>query len=527
MAAGPVAAPGTARPPGWKLVAPHDADTQGLVLSGFGDLPTGRALFLEFGWADAPPAGWLDALCAAAPISDADGRDPRAAALAFTWPGLRRMGLPDQALASFSRPFREGMFQEDRARRLGDRRAGEWLETVIPGGPRWSANPGPRPAASVDDPSPDGETIETPVSVHALLLLYDVSDAAAEAWAAQVQAVLAAHGVRIVHRLPLVLDPDHQGISREHFGFADGLSQPAPFDAEAVRVSGRPAPQDGPNSVPLGEFLIGHLNGHHEKAPGPVTPDAPAASGLPPHTLAEGFRDLGLDGSYLVVRQLKQDAAAFWRSMRQGAAKIAASDPENAAGVDATWLAERVVGRGVDGHLLCPGGYLPPDAHGLPDNDFLFLARDRDGSGCPAGSHVRRANPRDSLAPKPKLAQTLLDAANNHRILRRGRKYGPKLADPTHDDGADRGLLFMCLNTDIARQFEFVQQTWLLNQNFATLYDETDPLLGPKGRMTIRDTALRRVVDVETFVQLVGGEYFFLPSLPAVRYLARLGQARG
>jgi deferrochelatase/peroxidase EfeB len=181
-----------------------------------------------------------------------------------------------------------------------------------------------------------------------------------------------------------------------------------------------------------------------------------------------------------------------------------------------------VIGRNAEGHLLCPGGVLAPDAHGLPDNEFLFLPRDREGVGCPAGSHVRRANPRDSLAPKPELAQTLLDAANNHRILRRGRKYGAKLADPSADDGQARGLLFICLNTDIARQFEFVQQTWLLNENFATLFDERDPLVGPKGKMTIRDKPLRRVVDVETFVQLVGGDYFFLPSLPALRYLATL-----
>ncbi|HEV7874857.1 MAG TPA: peroxidase, partial [Enterovirga sp.] len=93
---------------------------------------------------------------------------------------------------------------------------------------------------------------------------------------------------------------------------------------------------------------------------------------------------------------------------------------------------------------------------------------------------------------------------------------------PEVDDGKERGLLFICLNTDIARQFEFVQQTWLLNCNFATLFDETDPLVGPKGRFTVREQPLRRTVDVETFVRMAGGEYFFLPSLPALRYFAAL-----
>ena len=138
----------------------------------------------------------------------------------------------------------------------------------------------------------------------------------------------------------------------------------------------------------------------------------------------------------------------------------------------------------------------------------------------PAGSHVRRAFPRDALAPNEGARESLLEAANNHRILRRGRKYGPKIADYRGADGKERGLLFICLNTDIARQFEFVQQTWLLNSNFATLFDETDPLLGPRGRMTIREEPLRRTVNVETFIQFAGGEYFFLPSLPALTYLA-------
>ena len=90
------------------------------------------------------------------------------------------------------------------------------------------------------------------------------------------------------------------------------------------------------------------------------------------------------------------------------------------------------------------------------------------------------------------------------------------------DDGKERGLLFICLNTDIARQFEFVQQTWLLNSDFATLFGEVDPLIGPHGRMTIAEQPLRRTVHVKTFVKMAGGDYFFLPSLPALRYLEML-----
>jgi deferrochelatase/peroxidase EfeB len=158
----------------------------------------------------------------------------------------------------------------------------------------------------------------------------------------------------------------------------------------------------------------------------------------------------------------------------------------------------------------------------LPDNVFGFFATDPHSHGCPAGSHVRRANPRDGLAKDQASAKTLLNAANNHRILRRGRKYGTTIKQRLQDDREDRGLLFICLNTDIARQFEFIQQTWLMNENFATLFDETDPLVGPKGRFTIREQPLRRIVEVETFIQMAGGEYFFLPSMPALNYLAAL-----
>jgi Dyp-type peroxidase family len=525
-------------PPSWKLAPPHDTLTQGMVVSGFASLPTGRALFLQFCWDKAPKKGggaWLQALDAVAPITDADGKEARAASLGMTWEGLRKMGLNANALASFDRPFKEGMFQEDRLRRLGDRREDKWLETVIDGGPTWSGNT-PLDSAAVDreaEAFDDSEEVRearitTPITVHALLMLYEKDEETAEAWCRTVGEALAPHDVKIVHGLPLDLRPDARGIAREHFGFADGVSQPMPYEEQAVVLKGgADFPRDPWNGVPLGEVLMGHVNGHHEVAVGPVVVDTPEgrAAGLPPHPRGEGFLDLGLDGSYMVVRELKQYVAQFWKSMEAAAERINRRDPEHSGHIDADWLASRVVGRDRDGNLLCPvskTGVLPVDRYDQPDNNFLFYDRDRLGHGCPLGSHVRRGNPRDGLAPTPKDQQTLLDAANNHRILRRGRKFGPDIADPRVDDGADRGLLFICLNTDITRQFEFVQQTWMLNPNFAFLYDEVDPLLGPKGMLTIPEKPLRRIIEVETFVQMAGGEYFFLPSMPALRYLASL-----
>lgn len=525
--------------PKWKLSAPVAADTQALVVSGFGRLETGRSLFAAL--PSEAGGAWLKALNDKIPVTDAarTGRGKvldRAAAIAFTASGLERIGLSEATLASFAPAFREGMFQEDRLRRLGDRRKDKWMDTVIKGGPRWSGNVAApetinAPEAYSVGPEKVSSHITTDLTVHALILLYAHTEADADALVEVARAALEPLDVKIVHQLPLLLDVESSGISREHFGFADGLSQPLPFDAGgAVERGGETVTQPDPvHGVPLGEFLMGYSNGHQEHPPGPVvpgepdTPDGgrPERAGLRPHAEARGFYDFGRNGSYLVVRELHQDVAAFWKAMNKASEIIRSKDPD-ATHITAGWIAARVVGRDKEGHLLRPGGPAPAGRNDLPDNDFLFFDKDRHGFGCPLGSHVRRANPRDSLAPEESMKETLLSAANNHRILRRARKYGSNLADPGTDDGADRGLLFMCLNTDIARQFEFVQQTWLLNSDFHTLFEEVDPLVGPDGWMTLPEDPLRRRIEVQTFVQMAGGEYFFLPGMAALRYLSLL-----
>ena len=535
MGEGPVTDTNKNGPASWRLQPPVDALTQGVVVSGFSKLPFGKALFLKFDW---PPdaagnatgrGSWLTTLQKIAPITDADGSDPRAAAIAFTWTGFAKLGLAPDALRSFSSPFQEGMYQEDRLRRLGDKIDNAWQATVIAGGPLWSGNcpvrvPIPSPPAGVDGPAlPPERQVTTPLTVHALLLLYGTDVNLVGAWTEEVERALAPYGVNVVRRLSLDLQKDSNGIAREHFGFADGLSQPIPFEPGSVVLSNGPQlKKDEFHGVPLGEILIGHTNVHHENAPGPVVldDDIGRSAGLTPDGAPVGYLNLGLNGSYMVVRELRQDVAAFWNSLDAAAAKLRANNTDTTT--TAIWLAERIIGRNIDGHLLCPNGTLPPDEFGLPQNNFGYFENDEFGYGCAMGSHVRRANPRDGLAKDKGSRQTLLDAANNHRILRRGRKYGPLSKDPRGDDKQDRGLLFVCLNTDIARQFEFVQQTWILNKNLATLFDETDPLVGPKASFTIPRDPLRQIIDVETYIQSAGGEYFFLPSMPALDYLAKL-----
>jgi Dyp-type peroxidase family len=521
MGSGPVTAPAQP-PPSWRIRSPEDAQTQGLVVSGFAHLPWAEALFLRL---DALGGAWLRALQGS--ITDATGKPDQAAAIAFTCTGLAKLGLEEETLATFSAPFQEGMYEENRLRRLGDRADGKWLPTVTEGGPLWSGN---RPAKP-DEAAPPAavaavpaQTVKTPKTVHALVLLYDSDAQAVNQRASQLSQQLARQNVVTVHQLALDLrfDPKNPDIAREHFGFADGLSQPIPYGDAIVLSTGAPAPQDPWHGVPAGEILIGHMNAHHEPAPGPMVKASGEArqAGLLPDGAPEGFLNFGINGSYMVVRQLQQNVASFWNSLEAAAKIIKAEDP-SAGSVTAQWLAERVFGRTIDGDLLVPGGTLPPK-YGEPDNDFGFIKTDPQGLGCPFGSHMRRANPRDGLAKDEASAQTLLNAANSHRILRRGRKYGATIADPRTDDKVDRGLLFVCFNTDLVRQFEFVQQTWLLNPNFATLFDEVDPLVGPKGPFTIPSSPLRRIVELDTFVKMAGGEYFFLPSIPALNYLATL-----
>ena len=487
----------------WGLAGDTAGSTQGLVVTGFASLPFAEALFLR---QTGRGGAWLRALDRVAPITDAINRKDRpgrAAALGLTYAGLAEIGL-EPALDTFADPFQQGMHQKDRRRRLGD-----LPPSLVGGRMAWSGH-------AHDEPKADKE-------VHALLVLYAATPEQARSWADEVLRALAGDAT-LEHRLQLDLQLDDRRLAREHFGFTDGLSQPIPYGDAVVFEDGAPVPKDHWHGIAAGDILLGHPNAHHEASPGPYVKDTPEgrAAGLRQDNAPEGCLDLGKNGSYLVVRELQQDVAAFWRSLDAGAAAIQARDP-SATHVTAAWLAERIVGRTVDGALLCPDGTVSPMPDGSPGNDCGFVAADRFGLGCPMGSHVRRANPRDGLAHDAALAQTLLDAANNHRILRRGRKYGPPAPGLREPDGVDRGLLFMCLNTDLARQFEFVQQTWILNRNFSTLFDETDPLIGPRGPFTVPGQPLRRRITVDTFIRMAGGDYFFLPSLPALRYMSSLG----
>jgi deferrochelatase/peroxidase EfeB len=137
------------------------------------------------------------------------------------------------------------------------------------------------------------------------------------------------------------------------------------------------------------------------------------------------------------------------------------------------------------------------------------------------------------------LRDDLISPTRFHRLLRRGREYGEGLSPqdalkPAPPNDSERGLHFICLNSNIGRQFEFVQGAWLMSTKFDGLSEESDPLMGnrePVNGCPItntfsrpRDHGLRqRVTDLPQFVTVRGGAYFFLPSLRALRYFATVG----
>jgi Dyp-type peroxidase family len=465
------------------------ADVQGLVARGYGRLRSARYLLLSCA-APEPARAWLRDL--AERITVAEGRPDRTALnVAFTGPGLERLGVRPEAVAGFSRELREGIVSPHRSRALGDE--------------------GPSSPEGWDWGGP------TAPSVHALLLAFAEDDAALERLVGDELRAAADHGVGEVRRLDTTSLFD-----REHFGFKDGISQPS---IEGLHRIGPSA-----NAVRAGEFLLGYPNEYGHLTPRPLLPpEADPDQLLPRDPDGSGAADLGRSGTYLVMRQIAQDVRGFWEYLDHVTSTAGGrSDPEARVALAARW-----VGRWPSGAPLALAPERDdPELAGL--NDFNYHKTDAEGLRCPLGAHIRRAHPRDSLDPSPGTRRSIA-VDKRHRILRRGRSYGPP-AEPDELLAAsaaaepERGLHFICLNANIARQFEFIQQTWLNNPTFQGLYDDADVLVGRAveggATFTVQHRPVRRrVLDVPRFTRVRGGGYFFLPGRRALRYLA--GGAEG
>ena len=155
------------------------------------------------------------------------------------------------------------------------------------------------------------------------------------------------------------------------------------------------------------------------------------------------------------------------------------------------------------------------------NNDFVY-ANDQHGLQVPLGSHMRRMNPRDT-------EMAVLADVNIHRIIRRSTTFGAPY-DPTavseQDDAVTRGLYFIFMSAKAMDTLEFLQREWINDGNFTGMDDERDPIVGlqEKGAtFTVPHNPVRqRVHSIQTFNVLRGGEYFFMPSLSALKWLGDL-----
>jgi Dyp-type peroxidase family len=434
--------------------------------------------------------------------------------VAFTFAGLQVLGISQAIQDGFPTDFRTGMTGDPaRSRRLGD------IGCNDPKNWAWGG-PGKVPHVVIilcAKPVPDGPGLAS--------LEAKVMD---ELWA------------KAFHK-PLCL-PTSDMKGHEPFGFKDGISQPSP---DWQRVA---PPLDNTreytNVCALGEFLLGYPNEYALYTDRPLVSrrDDPDDILLPAEDLPDR-KDFARNGTYLVMRDLAQDVAGFWKYVDHQMNH----DAEKRRG-----LAEAMVGR-----KIC-GGPLETESRAIPGvkpnakNDFTFTS-DPNGTICPFGAHIRRANPRtadlpDGTTKNPLslLLRTfgfggsgvrydLLESARFHRILRRGREYGPRvtvdkaLNEEVPPDGG-RGLRFVCLNANILRQFEFLQNSWIGNPRFNGL-EEADPLLGNRERLCAggdTDTFTwpqesgvnRRYEKLPPFVTVRGGAYFFMPGLRTLRYIS-------
>lgn len=432
--------------------------------------------------------------------------------IALTAEGLRALGMRD-ILKQFSAEFSTSLVDDpNRLRRLGD------IADNAPANWHWG----------VGEREP-----------HVLLMLFASWEQIA-AFSTQVQGNALASGLSV---LEILAAGDMDG--SEPFGFRDGISQPS-LDWDGSLEPDSDADMGYRNRIALGEFLLGYRNEYGQYTERPLL--AATESGARHLPIAEDrpdCHDLGRNGTFLVLRQLQQDVNGFWRWVYREAGGDAAA---------ATALAEAMIGRHVSGEPFAGLGKrgidgVEPAPDGQPRNDFSY-ARDRAGQVCPVGAHIRRANPRTGDYPEgitgfgQKLLTLLglngtaeddhIASARFHRLLRRGRKYGnalvPADAARATDAGTEAGLYFICLNANLARQFEFIQGAWLASGKFAGMSNEQDPLLGnrqpfpgdqPTDRFSQPQASgpCRIALQLPQFVRLRGSGYFLLPGLAALKWL--------
>jgi Dyp-type peroxidase family len=447
-------------------------DIQGFVLRGY-NMPVARYLFLHF--EDAKRArslvGRLLRRITTGQRWD-QGKPQNTLNIAFTHRGLVALDLPDATLLTFPVEFQQGM--KKRAAILGD--------TGLNSPEHW------------DECWRTGE-------IHAWVGVNAQSQEGLDAGCAQVMALLEETGgaIAVASQDAAAVVIGGKPTTGEHFGFTDGFGNPDYLGVERKSQPGQGKLTPDGTWAPLatGELLLGYADEAGELPVAPV-----------PHLLAS-------NGTFMVYRKLHQNLATFRAYLEEHAARYGGGKEK---------LAAKFIGRWRDGTPL----ELSPDR---PDSsiaqdptrstNFTFGA-DPEGTRCPIGAHVRRVHPRDAFGFNSKLI-------DRRRITRRGLPYG-RFAAENEDatDQEERGVIFMALNASISRQFEFVQQQWIEYGNDSHLGNQKDMLMGNHGglgRFVVQGDATTTnppfiCGDLPNFVELRGGDYFFLPSITALGMIA-------
>lgn len=467
-----------------KAQAPHLSkqfdDIQGMLRSGFGWLKSSRfwLLTIKDGQEHAARA-WLaeksKLVVSAAQVGESRKKPiDRAIAIAFSFSGLTKLGCTETTEHPFPTPFRSGMGSDVRALLLRDNPR-EW---------RWSDVDG-----AVCGP------------VHVLI---------AE-WTPKGAGPLISDVDKAVF-CDIMVDNDPCSFQQktgddkeklyEAFGFRDGLAQPV---IKGLRQDdgvglGLAREQAGAlyddRLVSPGEFILGYRNEYDELTYCPNV-EGWAESGRARHPGAR----FALNGSYLAVRQIEQNVKAF-------DAFRAAYGQE---------VCNKLMGRRENGQPLSWKG--DPTVP-LPDSQadaFRYRVEDANGFICPKGAHIRRVNPRDTLGVDVKSS---IKSTKLHRLLRRGRPY-----HEASDGETRKGIFFIACNADLERQFEFIHQRWVRNPAFGTLHTD-DPLVGSSDSTTFPKSfsipglaSGDEVYSLEAFTKTLGGGYFFLPGIAALKFI--------
>lgn len=305
---------------------------------------------------------------------------------------------------------------------------------------------------------------------------------------------------------------------KEHFGYTDGISDPV-FEgmpgktSQSVIGRGKQTP-NGWEPLATGEFLLGHLDEAKEY------PQAPM-----PFSLSK-------NGSFMVYRKLHENVGSF-NALLDRESKTYPGGRE--------LLAAKFVGRWRDNGAPLTDA---PDAPSKAEWDARFAKaspaeqdrmlsgytfdNDPHGAKCPFSAHVRRINPRASLETNKGAFDTPGALSNRRRILRRGLPYGD-VKDPTRDDG-NHGIIIMMVNANIERQFEFVQQQWINYGNDFRAGNDKEIILGNHNKAHPSKAVLPVdpdsdqcpyfVRNIPRLVEVRGGDYFFIPSMTALRMIA-------